>query len=369
MLPRYRPVLALAAGLLALAVGPAPPASSQSGGTYLFTDLGSLGGNNAISNAYDVNATGQVVGGANLSGKNPPEHAFYWDAQTGRRDLGHLGGNFSRAWSLNNGGEVVGLSTTAAGQFRAFLWDRATGILSDLNDRDGNGLLDHPDWILSEATEINDRRQVIGNGYHTVGGTTTRQVFRMDLATGAVMDLGLLPGSTLQWPFSLNNRTVDGLPAPQIGVSERLSTGATEYFLFTDGLRSPLGRLMPNGLNDRGEVAGNNTALGNRAHYWDGVAALPGQDLGTLGGSSSTAREINNWSPAVLVGQAATASDGDHAFRWVVGSPAIQDLNPLASGRGQWVLRLGASISDGGHIVGTARKGNVQHAFLLTPSS
>lgn len=40
------------------------------------------------------------------------------------RDLGTLGGLWSAACRVNNRREIVGLSATASGQFRAVLWTR-----------------------------------------------------------------------------------------------------------------------------------------------------------------------------------------------------------------------------------------------------
>src|SRR5687767_3227617 len=51
-------------------------------------------------------------------------------------DLGTLGGSFSEARGINPRGQVVGLSTTAGGQTRAFLWDR--GTMTDLGTLGGS---------------------------------------------------------------------------------------------------------------------------------------------------------------------------------------------------------------------------------------
>jgi len=43
-------------------------------------------------------------------------------------DLGTLGGSFSEAHDVNERGQVVGESTTASGEFHAFLWEKGTMI-------------------------------------------------------------------------------------------------------------------------------------------------------------------------------------------------------------------------------------------------
>jgi probable HAF family extracellular repeat protein len=71
--------------------------------TYIVTDLGTLGG--TVSQAWGINARGQVVGGAYTAG-NVALHAILSDGTPGGIiDLGTLGGDFGRAWAINAGGQ------------------------------------------------------------------------------------------------------------------------------------------------------------------------------------------------------------------------------------------------------------------------
>lgn len=53
-----------------------------------------------------------------------------WDKNSGMIDLGTLGGNDSDACSINNIGQVIGISTTTDGQLRRFLWDKSSGMIN-----------------------------------------------------------------------------------------------------------------------------------------------------------------------------------------------------------------------------------------------
>ena len=80
-------------------------------------------------------------------------------------DLGTLGGNnYSKAYGINNSGQIVGYSTnTSSGYSRAFLYQN--GTMTDLNSLlpTGSG------WVLTEAIDINNNGQIVGQGY--IGGT------------------------------------------------------------------------------------------------------------------------------------------------------------------------------------------------------
>ncbi|MFO0857070.1 MAG: hypothetical protein U0640_06910 [Phycisphaerales bacterium] len=100
-------------------------------------NLGTLsGGLHSRGNA--VSADGSVIVGSSNGNSAFPSRAFRWSASEGMVNLGTLGGDSSAAYGVSGGGEVVvGTSTNAAGETRAFRW---TGG----GDTDGDGLLD--DW-------------------------------------------------------------------------------------------------------------------------------------------------------------------------------------------------------------------------------
>lgn len=117
------------------------------------TDLGSLGGR--MTTPTDINDSSQVVGYAQIrSGEN---RGFIYSAGT-LTDIGTLaGGSDSRMFAINDRGQAVGSSDSAAGA-RAVIF--SNGELRDLNDLIPGNL----GWTLVEARDINDAGQIVGTG-------------------------------------------------------------------------------------------------------------------------------------------------------------------------------------------------------------
>src|SRR5918994_5105252 len=130
-------------------------------------------------------------------------------------DLGTLGGNFSQAFGISPAGQVVGWSSTAEGDFHAFLWEK--GIMTDL------GALFGGDGV---ATGINPAGHVVG---HSAG-----HVFLW--SKGIITDLGTLGGSHA-FASGIN-------PAGQVvGTSATTAEGGFYAFLWHKGIKTNLGTL------------------------------------------------------------------------------------------------------------------------------
>ena len=162
-------------------------------------DLGTLGG--TYSNAFGVNATGQVVG---VSYIEDSMRAFIWTAESGMMDLGTLGGTLASASAINDRGQVVGCSTTAGdADTHAFLWTAERGMI-DLGMTSGCGT---QMWF---GPLVNARGQVVVDGFFwtathgvrglgTLGGNWTDA--RAVNAGGHVTGSSHLPGNTDQHAF------------------------------------------------------------------------------------------------------------------------------------------------------------------------
>jgi probable HAF family extracellular repeat protein len=128
------------------------------------TDLGTLGGAQSI--AYAINNVGQVVGYA--SPPNSSVHAFLYSGGK-MNDLGVFFDS-SVGEAINTSGVVVGtadvLNSNGTTAYHAFIY--SGGKLQDLNNLIPSG----SGWVLTEATGINDKGQIVCNAYNTTTGYT-----------------------------------------------------------------------------------------------------------------------------------------------------------------------------------------------------
>jgi probable HAF family extracellular repeat protein len=111
------------------------------------------------SGARAVSSNGEVVGFSDSAGAPGDYHAVAWNSSGSITDLGKLGGSNAVALGVDDAGEVVGLSSTANGDFHAFLY--SGGVLADVNDLLPTG----SPWLLDVAYDVNAAGQIVGGGY------------------------------------------------------------------------------------------------------------------------------------------------------------------------------------------------------------
>lgn len=142
-------------------IGVSPHAFLLRNGAQL--SLGTLGG--AYSAAFALSDGGWAAGVSRV-GAGARTEAVLWRPDGTKTALGTLGGSYSQALGLNNQGHVMGWSENARGERRAFLWQK--GKMTDLNemippaDRDVR-----KGWTLVEAWDINDAGQIVGVGFRS----------------------------------------------------------------------------------------------------------------------------------------------------------------------------------------------------------
>ena len=139
--------------------------SGTPGSGGAMADLGTLGGTNSA--ASGINASGQVVGSSWTTG-DATEHAFRYTGTPGSGgamvDLGDLGGGSSGGSAINASGQVTGTSHTAIGgfsspPFHAFLYTGTPGSGGAMHDLGALG------GRASAGRAINASGQVAGYSY------------------------------------------------------------------------------------------------------------------------------------------------------------------------------------------------------------
>jgi len=312
-------------------------------------DLGALPGG-STSTASDINDAGNIVGSSDtLSGET---HAFFLPSGGVMGDIGSLpGGDNSHANGVNDLNQVVGRSkilNLVTGDLvnHGFVWEG--GVIRDL------GAFPPQDDINSSSTAF-----AINNSGLIAGG--------VDLA-GVVWDLFGTPNYP---PFPPNVRVTDPGPfSPALAVDINNPGQATGTRSAFQGFRWQAGVLelleaLSNvqdedayGINDLGEIVGRG-ALGPPLRYHAAFWTDPDtvQDLGTLGGENSEARDINN--DRIIVGSSETATGETVAFVW----QADFGMQPLGTLGGANSKAFG--INSEGLIVGESETSDGQtHATL-----
>jgi probable HAF family extracellular repeat protein len=337
------PMLTLS-GLLAIPV---------QAGEYIITDLGSLGGTCVYSVMPGaINANGQVVGSASITG-NSVKHAFLYTPGIGMQDLGTLGGSDSQASDINDNGQIVGNSKiTGNSATHAFLYTPGIGM-QDLGTLGGTD---------SSAFGINTDNKIVG--FSQISGNSAKHAF-LYTSGGGMQDLGTL-GGTNSYAYKIN---AGGQLAGGFDTTGNASTNA---FLYTPGIGmldlGNLGGPCCEGfiLNASGQVAGY--------FYTSGYAEMhpflytPGvgmQDLGNFGGTISYAMGINT--AGQVVGSSTLTGDSIYqAFLYSRGT--LIDLNTLLPTGSGWVLFDALAINDSGQIAGDGENSSGQYrAFIMTP--
>lgn len=252
-------------------------------------EIGSLGGD--FSDTRAINPSGLVVGSAQAADGH--WRAFLFERRTGMRDLGTLGGPSSYGMAIDIAGNAAGFADTLSGDFHAFHYTRG-GAMKDLGTLGGK---------ISYATGMNNVGQVVGAAALVDG---YRRAFLYDPARG-MLNLGTLGGR---------------------------SSAATA-------------------VNDQGVVVGASETQGRRWHAFvhDGKKMV---DLGAIiGYGDSFATDINNAGHVV-----GTVLRGEERLSFV-----WRD-NKMAVHRGGHGLHLTNSITDKEVVVGATYQRRLDAATM-----
>lgn len=327
-------------GVVACLVVVALTAQVQGQPVYTLIDLGTLGGD--WSKAYGINDSGQVVGQSRDS--DGESFAFLWSEGT-MTNLGTLDGHPSSiARGINNLGQVVG---RASFPWRALLWS--------------DGTMTQVSMAHSMAYDINDLGQIVGSASNSDG-----DIHAFLWSDGTATDLGTLGGFDSSSADGINNS------GQVVGSCWSFSGGWTsKAFLWADGTMTDLGTLGgersgAEAINNSGQIVGwaENSDGDAPAFLWsDGTMT----ELGTLGANWGVAWAINDLGQVVGTG---AYNDEDAEEDWVAvlwSDGMVWDLNDLIAPDLGWKLMYAEDINNHGHIVGWGQYQGEIRAFLLVP--
>lgn len=339
-------IKAAAAAVFALScLGFATPASGQS------YNLTPLGGNGSLR-AYSINATGQSVG---VSVDGDVTHGVRWQNEvfTDIQETVHFrlqhpelfNDNYSEAFSISDGGQIVG------GAQKVIQCPNVTGditvmhayllrpsVFSDFGTAvPGDALTDFYtfgdmcDDLDSAATAISNRSHIVG--WSDANGSTAIHAFLIVPSggfVGGMIDLLTLDASAD--PVSSASAVNDAGQITGYSYTTHTANGEHGFHAFV---------IAPQDTNADG--VGDNWVVTTTPGVNDLMV-----DIGTLGGTNSWGRDINN--DGVIVGESDTAPDADgnhatHAFMWQNGQ--MTDLGTLGGENSS-----AAAINDKGDVVG-----------------
>ncbi|SRR6266404_2784466 len=362
-LQRQKRIMPVATAIiLLLLAGVGTQAGEQNQIRYFIDDLGSFGGD---TRAYSINNSGQIVGFSfTPPGPSSFAHAFRFSDGVGLVDVnGFSNAAITYGAGINNSGQVSGSvdASGGGGGYHAFRYTDGIGLV-DLGSLPGYG--------FSYGGPINERGQVAGSAYGDV-----LRAFRFTDGVG-MEDLGTLGRASSA--YGINNS------GAVVGYSETPATPSSDFwnpghaFLYTDGLgMQDLNNLIDpslgfelrraNAINNRGQIAGygEHTGIGLHAFlYSRGVV----QDLGTFpGGGISYAIGLNNRGDVVGAAYLDASGIGNFRATLYTNRSGMLNLNKLIDQSAGWVLREATGINERGQVAGWGELNGQEHAFRLTP--
>jgi len=305
-------------------------------------DLGTLG--ESYSYAVDINEKGQVVGYSSDSGytgnnqENDGKRAFLWNNGV-MKDLGKIGGCYSRVVAINENGQVLGNSFFVGDLgMHAIMWEN--GVLKDLGTLGGT---------ISQAVAINEKGQVVG-----YSETSDYEEHAFIWENGVMKDLGTLGG------FSSRALAING-KGQVVGISDT-ANNKSHAFIWENGVMKDMGTLggswaKAEAINEKGQVVGESLIAGDsqeHAFIWENGVMT---DLGTLGGATSTAVDINE--KGQVLGNSDTANKKRHVFIWKNG--LMNDLGTLEEGGNSYAV----AINENGQVIGHSGTSNNEYNTFI----
>jgi probable HAF family extracellular repeat protein len=357
------------------------PALAQGAGTarYVITDLGTLGG--SFSGALGVNDGGQVTG---FSG-TPADAAlrgFLW--QNGRMiDIGTLGGPLSVGGDINSSGQIAawGNLTTLAphsifNQESFFCsppmaaGDATVACHAFLWDHGKKTDLGTLGGLNSTAENrgLNEAGHIVGAAETTTVDPTSpygAPAFHAFLwRRGKMTDLGTLTGTPNSIAYAVND--LDQVVGADLADSTAFHNQVG--WIWQNGRKVAVGTLggrfsAPVALNDRGQVVGASSVSGDTAGHAFQWQRGRMTDLGVLPGDTQS-QASDVANQGQIVGESCSPTQC-RATLWR--DDKVVDLNTAIPRGSGWDLSEADAVNARGQIVGAGLHNGEFHAFLMTP--
>lgn len=330
---------------------------------WTLTDLGTLGGSETFADS--INDLGQVVGMSRVTGDSDT-HAFFYDNGV-MQDLAPINSGDIRAsfrLGLNNAGQIASGVMVDDAYYPA-IYNRQTRQTTTL------GSLGSTFGFTGVAAAINDSGVAVGISYVN-SDVRHGFVYR----NGTLSDLGSLGGYSGALAINSGGTAVGFSSDTPNGFQRAVIWANNSILDISNGFES-----QARGINDSGQVVGETLTLaGNQeAFRWSNGTS---ENLGTLApGRSSEAFSINNEGNVVGTAEAITGFTfqtnpitgvittitnlHNHAFLYSNGS--MMDLNSLISTNSGWELYYGFSINNSDQILGWGSMDGGEHirSFIL----
>ena len=162
----------------------------------------------------------------------------------------------------------------------------------------------------------------------------------------------------IQWRLVLFLLAIVAISVGGGGAAARAVTASSYFAVDLGTLGGSISSAVD--VNESGQVVGSSTTASGETHAFSWTQAGGMVDLGTLGGPTSSATAVND--EGRVVGASTTSAGESHAFSWTQAGGMV-DLGTLG-GTTSWPTDL----NDAGDVVGDSlNASNDFHAFLWTP--
>ena len=299
------------------------------------------------SEASAANDFGQVVGAVSLEDPDNRDilslSASRWDT-LGITVLGSFDGRSSKAFSINNEGQIVGTSTwNNEDLFKGFLWQES--VLKQLESGETNA---------SQAFSINEKGQIAGyDGADAVIWNGERIQRKLTGSSGRAYDVnennqvvGSIDDGIIKAVYWSENGELTELHVEGSSFSEAYGINNSRWVVGTYLPASP-SKTSSNSTSTE-PIRKSNALFSIRQH-------VPSKG-GTMHGDSSEP-----------VHQTHATNSELRAFLWQGGT--LVDLNEIIDPSSGWVLLEARGINNAAQITGIGLLNGQQKAFLLSPTN